>query len=102
LIRHCVFLRFRAAVGRAERDALYADLAALRAELPGMLEFSAGPNVSPEGLGKGFDEGFIADFQDAASRNAYLDNPKHRAIGGRIAAATEGGPDGIFVFDLAI
>ena len=102
MIRHCVFLRFRPAVSRAERDAIYADLAALRAELPGMLDFRAGPNVSPEGLGKGFDEGFVADFHDAASRDAYLKNPKHRAIGARIAAATEGGPDGILVFDLAI
>jgi hypothetical protein len=102
LIRHCVFLRFRPAVTRPERDALYADLATLRAELAGMLDFRAGPNVSPEGLGKGFDEGFVVDFRDAASRDAYLENPGHRAIGARIAAATEGGPDGILVFDLEL
>jgi hypothetical protein len=102
LIRHCVFLRFRPAVTRAERAALYADLAALRAELPGMMSLIAGPNASPEGLGKGFDEGFIADFRDVAARDAYLENPRHRAIGARIAAATEGGPEGIFVFDLDI
>lgn len=102
MIRHCVFLRFRPAVDRAERAALYADLAALRAELPGMLSFWAGPNASPEGLGKGFDEGFVADFRDVPARDAYLDHPAHRAIGARIAAATEGGADGIFVFDLEI
>jgi hypothetical protein len=102
LIRHCVFLRFRPEIARPERDALYADLAALRAELPEMLSFSAGPNASPEGLGKGFDEGFVADFRDAAARDAYLESPTHRTIGARIAAATEGGPEGIFVFDLEV
>lgn len=102
MIRHCVFLRFSAAVARVERDALYAALAALRAELPGMLSFKAGPNASPEGLGKGFDEGFIADFLDVSARDTYLVNTTHRAIGARIAAATEGGPEGIFVFDLEI
>jgi Stress responsive A/B Barrel Domain len=101
MIRHCVFLRFRDAISRPERDQLYADLDALRHALPGMLAFRAGPNVSPEGLGKGFAEGFVADFADVAARDAYLDDPRHRAIGARIGMAT-GGTDGILVFDLAL
>jgi Stress responsive A/B Barrel Domain len=102
MIRHCVFLRFSTEVSRAERDALYAGLDGLRAELPGMLSFKAGPNVSPEGLAKGFEEGFVADFLDAAARDAYLANATHQALGARIAAATEGGGAGILVFDLAL
>jgi hypothetical protein len=102
MIRHAVFIRFRPEIARAERDALYASLAGLSGQLAGMGRLSAGPNVSPEGLGKGFDEGFAVDFTDAAARDAYLADPRHRAIGARIVAAAAGGPDGIFVFDLEI
>jgi hypothetical protein len=67
-----------------------------------MLGFAAGRNVSPEGLGKGFDEGFLIDFADAAARDAYLDHPDHKALGARIVGAAEGGADGLFVFDFEV
>jgi len=102
LIRHCVFVKFRPSVSAADRSAIYADLAALQDRIPGMLRVSAGRNVSPEGLGRGFEEGFLVDFTDASARDAYLDHPDHKAIGARIGEAAEGGVDGIFVFDLAL
>lgn len=102
MIRHCVFVKFRAAVGRADRDALYAELAQLQSKVPGMVRLDAGRNVSPEGLGQGFDEGFLIDFDNAAGRDAYLVHPDHRAIGARIVAAAEGGLKGLFVFDVEI
>ena len=102
MIRHCVFIAFRPEFGRAERDALYADLAALRTKLEGMRSLASGANVNPEGLGRGFDEGVLIDFDDAAARDAYLVHPDHVAIGGRIVAAARGGADGLFVFDFAL
>ena len=102
MIRHCVFVRFKPTVSRVERDALYADLSALRTQLDGMGAFHAGGNVNPEGLAKGFDEGFSIDFEHAAARDAYLELPDHKLIGGRIGAAAEHGTDGIFVFDFEL
>ena len=102
MIRHCVFVKFKTSVSRADRDALYADLAGLKSKVPGMLGIVAGSNVNPEGLGQGFEEGFLIDFEDVAARDAYLVHPEHQAIGGRIVAATEGGVHGLFVFDFAI
>lgn len=102
MIRHCVFVKFRPEIDIAARAALYADLAGLQPAMPGMLAFRSGPNVSPEGLGKGFDEGFIADFADEAARDFYLADDRHKAIGARIGAAAEGGADGILVFDLLV
>ena len=102
MIRHCVFVKFQPEVGRAARDAIYADLAALDRKVPGMLRLDAGANVNPEGLGQGFDEGFLVDFEDAAARDAYLVHPDHKAIGARIVASAEGGVGGLFVFDFVI
>jgi hypothetical protein len=99
MIRHCVFVKFDLDFSRAQRDAIYADLEALRTKIPGMRHVEAGENVSPEGLSKGFDEGFFVDFDSAAVRDAYLVHPDHQAIGGRIVAAAQGGTAGIIVFD---
>ncbi len=102
MIRHCVFVKYRAGVSRVERDAIYTSLELLIPKIPGMLSVEAGPNVSPEGLGKGFDEGFFVEFNDANVRDAYLVDADHQAVGARLVEMAEGGLDGILVFDLDI
>ena len=102
MIRHCVFVKYRADVSRAQRDAIYTELELLIPKIPGMLSVEAGPNVSPEGLGKGFDEGFFAEFNDARVRDAYLVDADHQALGARLVSLAEGGLDGILVFDLDV
>jgi hypothetical protein len=103
MIRHCVFIRFRPEVGRNERAAILADIVALKQHLGGIHAVHIGPNVSPEaGMDKGFAEGFIVDFRDAASRDAYLVDPAHQAAGAKLVAAADGGIAGILVYDLEI
>lgn len=102
MIRHCVFVRFRADVPETERNEIYADLAALKSVVDGFLAISYGPNVSPEGLHKGFRDGFTIDFVDDAARDAYLVHPAHKAAGGRLVAALEGARDGLMVFDIVV
>lgn len=99
MVRHVVLMQLRNEVGPAEIAALYAQLAALRSVLPGMLAFSGGANVSPEGLGRGFSHGFTCDFEDAPARDAYLEHPAHKAAGARLVAATRGGVEGLLVLD---
>lgn len=100
-IRHCVFVKFRADVDTAERRAIYDQLAALAGHLS-IDAMSFGPNVSPEGLGRGFADGFTMDFPDAAARDAYLADPTHQAAGARLVAALEGGVAGLLVFDIKV
>ena len=100
MIRHCVFIRFRTDIAAAERALILADIAALKPLIPGFLSVHIGGNVSPENLDKGFADGFIVDFEDAAARDAYLVHPEHQKAGGRIVAAADGGLDGILVYDL--
>lgn len=102
MIRHCVFVRFQPDFPAADRDAIYADLLALKAEVPGFISMSAGPNISPEPLDKGFRHGFTMDFESMDALKAYLVHPKHQAAGGKIVAAAQGGPEGLLVYDLEI
>lgn len=103
MIRHCVFIRFRPEVSSEEKAVIFAEIAALKARLPGFLSAHVGANVSPEeGMDKGFAEGFIVDFTDAAARDAYLQDEEHRKTGAKIVAAAEGGVAGIFVYDIEI
>lgn len=103
MIRHIVALRFKPGTSAATKASLYADLAALSGHIDGILDFRTFSNVSPElALVRGFDDLFWFDFRDAAVRDAYLIDAAHQAAGGRIVAKTQGGPDGVFVFDVAL
>ena len=99
MIRHLVVVTFDPATPEAERRAIFDQLAALRTALPGIRAFAGGPDVSPEGLARGYTHGFTVDFDDAAARDAYLDHPAHKAAGARLVAATAGGLDGVTVVD---
>ena len=100
MIRHCVFLRFRPEIPRSERSDIYDAIAALKSRVPGFIDVQAGINASPEGLDKGFAEGFIVNFDSVAARDAYLADTEHAKVGARIVAAAADGIDGVFVFDL--
>jgi hypothetical protein len=103
MIRHIVALRFRAGTAPATKAALYAELAGLSGHIAGILDFQTSPNVSVElPLVRGFNDVFWFDFRDTAVRDAYLVDPVHQAIGGRIVAELEGGADGVFVFDVEV
>jgi hypothetical protein len=102
MIRHCVFVKFRADVSADEKAEIYDGLNALVGRIDGLLKADFGPNVSPEGLGQGFADGFIMDLADEAARDSYLEHPEHKAAGARLVAALEGGREGLIVFDLKI
>ncbi|QQR35387.1 Dabb family protein [Devosia oryziradicis] len=102
MIRHVVLFKFRSGVSADERAEIYAGLDALVGQIDGLLSATFGPNISPEGLGQGFNDGFIMDFADAAARDRYLPHPAHQAAGARLVAALEGGTDGLVVFDMKI
>lgn len=103
MIRHCVFIRFRPEVREDEKTAIFAEISALKEQLPGLLAVHIGTNISPEiGMDKGHSDGFIVDFTDAAARDTYLEDPDHRRTGAKIVAAAAGGIQGVFVYDLEI
>ncbi len=102
MIRHVVFVRFRADVPADESAAILAHLRQLAPLVPGMSGFAAGPNLNPEGLDQGYTHAFCCDFTDAAARDAYLAHPAHQAAAARLVAALEGGVAGLAVLDFAL
>jgi len=100
MIRHIVLYRQRVDLPAAEAAALAAAIHGMKAEIPGITAIAFGPDGSPEGLARGYTHGFTVDFTDAAARDAYLPHPDHVKIARVLLAATEGGPDGILVFDI--
>lgn len=103
MIRHCVFIRFKADTTGAEKATIFAEIAALKSKLPGFLAAHVGANVSPEaGMDKGYSDGFIVDFDGPAARDAYLADPEHQKTGAKIVAAAEGGIEGILVYDIEV
>lgn len=100
MIRHLVAVRFKQ--GTAQRDiiAIAGALAELEHKLYGIAAFAFRENTSPETeLVRGFDHVFWFDFDTEEDRDEYLADPQHKAVGAQLLAMTEGGADGIFVFD---
>jgi hypothetical protein len=102
MILHCVFVRFKAAIQPADKQALYDVIAGLRDGSPGIVDMKFGPNISPEGLNGGFVDGWAVTFENVEARDAYLAHPDHLAVGEQVVAATDGGLSGLLVFDLEV
>ena len=68
----------------------------------GIRAIDGGPNVSPEGLARGYSHAFTVDFDDAAARDRYLADADHGKVGAALVAAAEGGVDGLVVIDFDI
>ena len=103
MIRHLVGVKYKAGTAPEVKDRLMRDLAGLSDRIDGILDFQARPNISVEDpLVRGYRDVFWFDFRDTAVRDAYLVDEVHQAIGARIVAETEGGPDGIYVFDFEV
>ena len=98
-IKHVVFLHFKPDTSQSLLDEIFRDLQAVVDKLPGVLDFTHGPNASIEGLARGFTHGFVMTFADEAARDAYLPDPDHEAVKQKILAALEGGIDGVLVLD---
>jgi hypothetical protein len=102
MIRHCVFIKFRADVSKDNKQAVYTMLNDLRDVVPGLVDASFGPNVSPEGKSRGFDDGFTMDFKNVTARDTYLDHPEHKKAGAQLVSLLEAGREGLMVFDLDV
>jgi hypothetical protein len=100
MIRHIVLLKARPDVTEAEISTIFADLAAIRDKLPGVLAIHSGRSESPEKIERGYLHGFTVDFNDWAALAAYQDHPDHKRVGAALVAVAQGGIAGILVFDL--
>lgn len=102
MIRHIVLIRFRTDITVAEVADIFAELHEIEDKLPGLRSITSGRSESPEKIERGYMHGFVADFDDWASLQAYQEHPAHQALGARLVENAQGGIDGILVFDLDV
>ncbi len=97
--KHIVLFKFKSTVSPAQITEAMGDLNAIKQKMPGLLDFSWGPNHSAEGLSKGFTHGFVMTFADGAARDAYLPHPDHEVAKKKLFDMLDGGFDGVMVVD---
>lgn len=100
MIRHIVLLRLRPEVTDAEIGAVFAEIHALRGDLPGLRAVASGRSESPERIERGYLHGMVLEFDDWAALARYGEDVRHKAAGAKLVAAAQDGLDGILVFDL--
>ncbi len=80
VLRHVVMFGFNEGVSAGDLAEVARRFGALRDQIPGILAFEWGENVSPEGLSDGLSHCFFMTFESEAARDAYLPHPTHQAF----------------------
>jgi len=79
-IKHIALFRFKEGTPEEQIQKTLDELMELSENVPGVEDYVAGVNNSPEGLNKGYTHGFVMTFTDAAARDAYLPHPEHERV----------------------
>jgi hypothetical protein len=77
-LRHVVLFQFHEQVTPAQVDEVAKAFARLPAQIPEIVAFEWGTDVSVEGKAQGFTHGFLVTFKDEAGRDVYLPHPAHQ------------------------
>lgn len=78
--RHVVVFKFKETTSAEAIEEIVRDFADLQREIPEIIAFEHGVNVSPEGLDQGFTHVFLVTFADQAGLEVYLPHPAHKAF----------------------
>jgi hypothetical protein len=78
-VKHIAVFEFKKACSAEDQTLFWKKIEALPKQIPGILEYSGGPNVSSEGLNQGFTHSFVMTFESVAARDTYLPHPIHQA-----------------------
>ena len=77
-VKHIGFFKFKTEFTGDDIAEVWRIMENLRREIPGILDFSYGENMSTEGLSQGFTHSFVMLFENRNARDAYLPHPVHQ------------------------
>jgi hypothetical protein len=80
-VRHVVVFKYKPGASADQIQQVTQAFGDLRKKIPGMTAFEDGINNSPEGKNLGFTHVYVATFESAAARDAYLPHPEHKKFG---------------------
>jgi hypothetical protein len=95
-VLHIVLIRRKDGVSDDQVEEVRTAIMALQEKIDGIERISWGGNINPEGLGDGFDPGFVVLFESTAARDAYLPHPDHQQVAPLVRAIS----DQVLVYDL--
>lgn len=95
VLRHVVSFKFKQSATPESIRSVEDAFRKLEDQIPEILSFEMGTNISPEGLDKGFTHCFILTFKSEKDRDAYLVHPDHKAFGSLVGPVL----DDVFVVD---
>jgi hypothetical protein len=98
-VKHIALIKFKATTTPEQIDTVFGEILELSENIPGIEDYVAGPNCSPEGANKGFTHAFVMTFTDAAARDAYLPHPDHERFK---AAALANTVEDVIVVDFEV
>lgn len=80
-VRHVVVFKYKEGATAEQIQTVTDAFRQLQHNIPGILSFEYGVNMSPEGKNQGFTHVYLLTFEDAAARDAYLPHPEHKKFG---------------------
>lgn len=78
--KHIALLKFKEGTTPEQIDNVFDQLLELTETVPGIEDYVAGANNSPESLNQGYTHGFVMTFTDSAARDAYLPHAEHERV----------------------
>jgi hypothetical protein len=96
-VMHVVAFKYKKAVTEAKKKEIGDALVALKKSIPQVVSIQHGPNISKEGLDKGFHDLFIVTFANEKDRDTYLEHPKHKEFAKMLDGILA--DKGVFVYD---
>ena len=79
-IKHIALFKFRDGTTEEQIQKTFDELIELSENVPGIEDYVAGANNSPEGLNKGYTHGFVMTFTDAVARDKYISHHEHERV----------------------
>jgi len=80
-VRHVVLFKFKDGTTAEQVKTVEDAFRQLPRQIPEVVDFEWGTNISPENLAQGYTHCFLLTFNDAKARDAYLPHPAHKAFG---------------------
>ncbi|MFN6107907.1 MAG: Dabb family protein [Planctomycetaceae bacterium] len=97
--KQVMLLRFPPTSDREDLATVFESYDDLPSQVYGVVQVSAGPYTSPEGLNKGYTHAIVITFADESTRDAFLTHPLHEQLRQRLTPLLSGGLADLLVFD---
>ncbi len=80
VLRHVVAFTFKDSITIERQEQAVKDFMDLKNQIPGIISFEGGKDVSVEGFTKGLTHCFVVTFESKEARNEYIPHPAHLVL----------------------